>query len=138
MHSNTLIRCLACLILVAAGFALIPTARADDANHCKNPDWAPQSMPGFVIDSCETRAWASQDVDLTSGSKRLQGERITVEYVLKDPSKNPTANQARDFNIAAGKKFGATLRSDPDLKRPARSRSRSVSNKPRSFTPTRS
>ncbi|HET6632290.1 MAG TPA: OmpA family protein [Rhodanobacteraceae bacterium] len=93
--------------------AFTPAARAGDATDCQAPSWSPNPMPGFVIDSCESKAWVSSDYDLPTGNKTLQGERTEVFYTLKDQSKNPAADKARDFQVAAGKKAGAALMSDP-------------------------
>lgn len=90
-----------------------PLARAGDASGCKSPAWSPTPMPGFVVDSCESKAWASADYDLPAGSKTLQGSRTVVDYTLKDESRSPDADTARNFQIAAGKAVGATLMSDP-------------------------
>lgn len=101
------------VLLAVAAIAWVPRARAGDASGCKAPAWAPAPMPGFVIDSCDSKAWVSDAFDLPSGRKTLAGQRVEVNYVLKDESKNPTAAAARDFHIAAAKKAGATLVSDP-------------------------
>lgn len=100
-------------LFAIAGLAFSSTVFADDATGCKNPTWAPQPMPGFVIDSCEHKAWDMLDYDLPGGEKALAGARTSVTYELKDPAKNPTDAAARDYFIAAGKKAGATLMSDP-------------------------
>jgi len=99
--------------IIFAVLSMAPPAFAGDAHNCKNPAWAPATMPGFVIDSCDTKAWVSDDYDLVAGEKTLQGERSQINYTLKDESKNPTADAARDYHIAAGKKAGAALMSDP-------------------------
>lgn len=101
------------LAIVALALAVAPAAHADDAANCKNPSWAPQPMPGFAIDSCVTKGWASGSYELAAGSKVLSGARSSVDYTLEDASKNPSADAARDYFIAAGKKAGATLMSDP-------------------------
>ncbi|MGH8426802.1 MAG: OmpA family protein [Gammaproteobacteria bacterium] len=113
MNVSYTMKLFACLMLAGLTGVSAAYARADDAAGCKNPDWAPQPMPGFVIDSCESKAWDSVDYDLVAGSKTVQGQRTSVDYTLKDESKNPTAAAARDYFIAAGKKAGATLMSDP-------------------------
>ncbi|MGH8539121.1 MAG: OmpA family protein [Stenotrophobium sp.] len=101
------------LLVTILAVTFMPVARADDAANCKNPTWAPQPMPGFVIDSCEAKAWDSVDYDLPAGGKKIEGARTSIDYTLKDDSKNPTADAARDYFIAAGKKAGAILMSDP-------------------------
>ncbi|MGH8274102.1 MAG: OmpA family protein [Gammaproteobacteria bacterium] len=113
MNMSYAMRLFACLMLAALTGAFATHARADDAAGCKSPAWAPQPMPGFVIDSCETKAWDSVGYDLATGSKTVQGERTSVDYTLKNESKNPTAVAARDYFIAAGKSAGATLVSNP-------------------------
>lgn len=99
--------------LAIAALIWLPRAQADDAAHCKAPTWAPQAMPGFVIDSCEHKAWVSDSVDLPAGSKTVAGERWRVDFALKDASKNPSNDAARAFFVAAGKRVGATLLTDP-------------------------
>lgn len=106
------LRAISVLPIVLVALSMAAPAFADDAQNCKSPAWA-TPMPGFVIDSCETKAWAADDYDLVAGKKTLAGERSEVDYTLKDQSKNPTSDAARDYHIAAGKKAGATLMSDP-------------------------
>ncbi|MGA9795688.1 MAG: OmpA family protein [Rhizomicrobium sp.] len=101
------------LSIVLVSLAAATHAFADDAKNCKAPDWAPVPMPGFVIDSCQNKAWISDDYDLVAGNKTLQGARSEVNYTLKDESKNPSSAKARDYFIAVGKKIGAKLLSDP-------------------------
>lgn len=100
-------------IVMVAMLLLAPLARAGDASSCKPPAWSPVPMPGFAIDSCESKAWASVAYDLPTGSKSLQGASTVVDYQLKDQGRNPAAIQARDFQIAAAKADGAVLMSDP-------------------------
>lgn len=111
MHSYA--RALGFVVLALTAIAWMPCAHADDAAQCKAPAWAPTPMPGFAIDSCDAKAWDSTDLDLSAGSKSIAGERSTVNYALKDDSKDPSAMKARDFHIAAAKQSGATLASDP-------------------------
>lgn len=110
----TTLQVLAALALACAALAWAPRAHADDASHCQAPTWAPTPMPGFVIDSCEHKAWDSADLDLPAGSKTVAGEHWTVYYKLQGDGDGPTAAAARDFFIAAGKRAGATLVTAPD------------------------
>jgi outer membrane protein OmpA-like peptidoglycan-associated protein len=107
------VRALGFVVLMVAAIAWIPRAQAGQVSPCKAPAWAPSPMPGFVIASCDSKAWDSTDLDLPAGSKTIAGRRTEVNYALKDPSKDPSAAAARDFHIAAGKRAGATLASDP-------------------------
>jgi hypothetical protein len=102
------------LAMVALALAVAPTAHADDAARCENPSWAPQPMPGFAIDSCGKKVWASGSYELATDTRVLEGARSSIDYTLKDQGRNPSADAARDYFIAAGKKAGATLMSDPD------------------------
>ena len=102
------------LVAALLSALFIHPARADDVSHCSNPAWAPDPMPGFVVDSCTHKNRDSVDYDLPTGDKKLEGARSKVNYALKDESKNPTDAAARDYFIAAGKLAGATLMSDPD------------------------
>ncbi|HWU78102.1 MAG TPA: OmpA family protein [Rhodanobacter sp.] len=113
MTVSILMKSMLRLLSLVAMLVLTPFARADGAASCKAPSWSPAPMPGFVIDSCESKAWASVDYDLPADSKTLQGASTVVDYELKDQSRNPTADQARDFQVAAGKAAGAKLMSDP-------------------------
>lgn len=114
MKTNVLVQLMLGLLGLVAILVFMPEARADGVASCKAPSWSPAPIPGFVIDSCESKAWVSVDYDLPAGSKTLQGASTVVDYELKDQGKNPTADQARDFQIAAGKAAGASLMSDPD------------------------
>lgn len=108
------VRVLGSVALVLAALAWMPRAHADDTSHCKAPAWAPTPMPGFVIDSCEHKAWDSDTLSLSEGDKTVSGERTQVTYALKDASKNPSNAAARAYFIAAGKQAGATLMTDPN------------------------
>lgn len=108
------VRALGSIVLVFAAIAWMPGAHAGDASKCKAPAWAPAPMPGFVIDSCEHKSWASDSLDLPAGSKTVAGERTEVNYTLKDASKDPSNAAARAFHIDAGKQSGATPVTDPD------------------------
>ena len=112
MRCNVM-RMFAVVVLAFAALAWMPRAHAEDASQCKAPTWAPQPMPGFVIDSCDHKAWVSADLDVAAGSKTVAGERWQVNYTLKDESKDPSNAAARAFFIAAGKAVGATPASDP-------------------------
>lgn len=101
------------LLALFAGLSFAHAAWADAAAGCKNPAWAPLPMPGFVIDSCEHKDWDTLEYDLPAGDRKLSGARSSVTYALQDQSKNPSDATARDYFIAAGKKAGATLMSDP-------------------------
>jgi outer membrane protein OmpA-like peptidoglycan-associated protein len=114
MKPSTLMWFIPGFLALAVLVLFAPAARAGDATGCQAPSWSPTPMPGFAIDSCEHTAWASNDYDLPTGSRTLQGERTVVSYTLNDQSKDSSANKARDFQIAAGKQVGATLMSDPD------------------------
>jgi len=107
------LRALGSVLLVAVALAWVPRAQAGDASQCKAPAWAPAPMPGFVIESCDHKAWATENLDLPAGSKTVAGERTRVNYSLKDESKNPSNAAAREFHVAAGKKAGATPVTDP-------------------------
>jgi outer membrane protein OmpA-like peptidoglycan-associated protein len=91
---------------------LAPAALAD-ASSCRNPDWAPTPLPGFTIDSCTDKAWASFAVDLPQGSRTLEGHRVTVSYTLSDDGKATSAEAAKAYQIAQAEKAGARLVSDP-------------------------
>lgn len=106
-------RVLGFVVLVLAAIAWMPRAQADDASHCKAPTWAPTPMPGFAIDSCTHKAWDSTSLDLPAGSRTISGEHWTVDYSLQGSGDGPSNAAARAFFIAAGKKAGATLMTDP-------------------------
>ncbi len=90
------------------------TAAAADAAGCKDPAWAPQRLPGFAIDSCETKNWTGYQIDLPGGQKTIYGQRDAVTYALTDTSSNgPTAAAARTFYLQQAQKTGAKLASDP-------------------------
>lgn len=112
MHCMTLQR-LAAVAFLCAAFAWTPRAHADDASHCQTPAWAPTPMPGFKIDGCEHKAWDSTELDLPTGSTPVSGERWSVNYTLANEGDGPAALPVRDYFIAAAKRAGASLVSDP-------------------------
>ncbi len=97
----------------AMGALLIGFAPSAFAADCKAPAWAPTPLPGYVIESCEEKAWASLDLQLADESKSVSGRRDSVTYQLSDESKNASADAAREFYVAQALKSGATLRSQP-------------------------
>ena len=101
------------VVAVTLAMILAPNAYADDTSGCTNPKWAPQPMPGFAIDSCANKSWATDSYDLKAGPKIVSGTRSSVDYALKDGSTSPTAATALNYFIAAAKKAGGTLMSDP-------------------------
>jgi outer membrane protein OmpA-like peptidoglycan-associated protein len=99
--------------------AAATTATADPAHDkagCAIPAWAPERIAGFDIDSCESRAWATLDVNAPAagGQKTLAGARDSVTFRLTDPSKNPAAMPARMAIVNQALKTGAQLVSDPN------------------------
>ena len=101
-------------IVIFALAAIARPAWADDAEGCKDPAWAPQRLPGFEISKCENKAWASNQVYLADGRKRLEGQLEVVTYELRDDTKDPASKVARDFYQAQAAKAGGTLQSKPD------------------------
>ena len=108
MKASVIVRSMLGPLALVVMLLSMPAAHAGDAASCHGPSWSPAPMPGFAIDSCASTAWVSTAYTLPTGSKTLEGARGTVEYALQDQGRNPTAVQATDFPIAAGKAAGAT------------------------------
>jgi len=88
-------------------------AFAADKPGCKPPGWAAQRLPGFNIDSCEDRLWATVDINLAPGPKTVFGHRNIVSFTLADQTKVSPAARTRDYYIQLAQKQGAKLVSNP-------------------------
>jgi outer membrane protein OmpA-like peptidoglycan-associated protein len=80
---------------------------------CKDPPWMVKQYSYFKRDSCESKAWDTIQFDLPTGSKTLEGKRLTVNYTLTDEKKAPTALVAQKNAVLALQAIGAKLVSDP-------------------------
>lgn len=90
------------------------SALAADKAGCKDPDWAPKRLPNFFIHDCDTKAWTTLDVSLTSGSKTLEGSSVQVNYSLPEGASNsPTAAVVWKNYVQQAQSAGAKLVSDP-------------------------
>ena len=103
---------LICFCALVVESLLIPLTA--HAANCTPPSWAPAALPGYVVASCDEKAWAALDLDLAAGSRTVAGQRSTINYELMDERKNATARAARDFYINQGRRNGATPMSRPD------------------------
>jgi outer membrane protein OmpA-like peptidoglycan-associated protein len=100
------------LVALAGLVALVSAAvtPAAEGQACKPPSWAPQAPAGYHIESCETKAWTELEVELSGGSKKVDGSATSVNYQLAEGAKDHGADEMRRYYIAVGKKAGATLK----------------------------
>ena len=104
------------MMLLAAMAALSMSASnalAADKPGCKAPGWAAQRLPGFDIESCEDRRWATVDLNLPAGTKTVFGQRNIVSFTLADQTKVSPALRTRAYYIQFAQKQGAKLASNP-------------------------
>lgn len=81
---------------------------------CVNPPWLVKQMAGFKPHDCEGKAWDSVDLDLASGAKTVQGQRLTVTFSTDDDKNAPTAIAVEKNVVGALQAIGAKLMSKPD------------------------
>ena len=82
---------------------------------CANPPWLKQQFADFKLDTgCEGKGWDSVDIPIPGGnSKTVQGQRLTVNYVLLDgKTAPPPVFEERNY-VNALQGIGAKLVSDP-------------------------
>ena len=89
------------------------SASAADAAGCKPPGWAAQRLPGFAIESCSDRTWATVDINLAPGPKTVFGHRNVVSFALADQTKVSPAARTRAYYVQLAQKQGAKLASNP-------------------------
>jgi outer membrane protein OmpA-like peptidoglycan-associated protein len=82
---------------------------------CVSPPWLKQQFADFKLDAgCEGKAWDSVDIALAGGtSKTVQGQRLTVNYVLLDGKTPPPPIFEERNYVNALQAIGAKLVSDP-------------------------
>jgi outer membrane protein OmpA-like peptidoglycan-associated protein len=103
---------IAAMIFAALGMTASGAFAADKPG-CKPPGWAQPRLPGFDIDSCSARNWATVDLDLKPTARTIFGHRDIVSFQLVDQTKISPAARTRDFYIQLAQKQGAKLVSDP-------------------------
>lgn len=84
------------------------------AGACQAPFWAPQAPAGYHIDSCESHEWTELEVNVAGGTRKVAGSSNAVTYQLAEGAKDHSAEEMRKFYIAAGRKAGASLRSEDE------------------------
>src|ERR1700742_1651734 len=100
---------LLCCVLFAAG--ALPAAAA--APSCADPAWAPQRLAGYDLADCQTKSWASVELELTTGNVTVSGRRSTVNYELHAGAKDHSNAAVWGYYLAQAKKAGGVIGSDP-------------------------
>lgn len=80
---------------------------------CANPPWLQKQFAAFKLAGCDAKAWDTREIGFKGGSKKLQGKRLTVNFKLVDPAKEPTAISVQQNYVVALQKIGAKLMTDP-------------------------
>ena len=103
---------LAMMAVAALGLSVGGTVAADKPG-CRAPGWAAPRLPGFDIDSCSDRNWATVDLDFNPAPRTVFGHRNIVSFTLADQTKVSPAARTRAYYIQFAQKQGAKLVSDP-------------------------
>lgn len=109
---KTRIVLIAAMVFAALGLTA-SCALAADKPGCKPPGWAQPRLPGFDINSCSVRNFATVDLDLTPTARTIFGHRDIVSFTLVDQTKISPAARTRAFYIQFAQKQGAKLVSNP-------------------------
>jgi hypothetical protein len=110
---SRLVRRLLSLALLSLTSIVSQSAFAADAAGCKDPAWAGIRMTGYEISSCTDKQYDAIAVDLPNGGQTISGHRTAVEYSLRDGAKDHAAAEVLNFYVAAARRAGAQLMSDP-------------------------
>lgn len=104
---------LAALVQLLA--APLAVAQPRDAAGCKDPSLFPARMPGYRIEKCETKPFASYDFFTTKGPKKtVEGELTFVQYTVDRREDDRSGVEVvRNYENAIRSGGGKVAASDP-------------------------